>query len=753
MNVRLRCGWVFALVTLATGCSSQTGIETTSSTAQPTYDTTIRWTSFGIPHVTANDWASLGYGYAYATAKDGLCVIARDLVTARGEQARFFPEDDGALAADVFHTGLIDAAKLAEFSAAQDEQTTVFNQGYADGYNRYLAEHADEASTCKDAPWVRPIDLDDVVRLQIGVGIRYGLGLFADEIAGARPPSADVAANSAPTQFGLPAGIGSNAIAIGSNASHNGRGILFGNPHYPWHGPSRFHMIHTTIPGELDVMGVSLLNTNRVAIGFNENVAWTHTVSTATRFTLYRLVLNPDNPMQYQVDGEFRDMQPLAVEVATADGASHTQPIYLTHFGPVVSSAQLPWNNQVAFALRDAVIDNYQTGITYGGLNAAKSISDIEAALHHQGVYWTNTIAADKDGTAYYADISGTPNLSAETLKQCQIQNDQLPRGIIMLDGTRTACEWTEDARAKVPGTLPAEEMPRIATSDYVTNSNDSYWLSNPNEPLEGYSPIIGDERTARTLRTRAGLAYMHEIMARQDRFAPQNIRDLLYSHRNYGAELLLDNILSAICPDNDELARGCQALSDWDRTMNVDSKGGHLWREFWNTARRVEDLYAVAFDANDPMNTPRGISDDEAVHQQLAASLSSAVDKLDNAGIALDARLGDIQYAARNGNNIPVPGGEGWAGMFSMIRAELDNERGYAPIFHGNSYIQVVSWDDDGKVVPTGILTYSQSPEPTSPHYSDQTELYAQGEWLQLPFYEEDIVADPNLTTLRLTE
>ena len=29
-----------------------------------------------------------------------------------------------------------------------------------------------------------------------------------------------------------------------------------------------------------------------------------------------------------------------------------------------------------------------------------------------------------------------------------------------------------------------------------MTNSNDCYWLSNPEQPLEGFARIIGDERT-----------------------------------------------------------------------------------------------------------------------------------------------------------------------------------------------------------------------------------------------------------------
>ena len=131
--------------------------------------------------------------------------------------------------------------------------------------------------------------------------------------------------------------------------------------------------------------------------------------------------------------------------------------------------------------------------------------------------------------------------------------------------------------------------------------------------------------------------------------------------------------------------------------------------------------------------------------------AMATGQNALGDAGIALDAAWGDIQYAERNGKKIPIPGGQGWAGMFSMIVAGLSKEKGYNPIVHGNSYIQVISWDADGKLQPRGILTYSQSQEADSPHYSDLTELYSQKQWIDFPFTEEEILADPNLTSMTL--
>ncbi len=730
------------MVELLTGSMLLSGCE-----PEPKFDTEIRWTSYGIPHVKADDWGSLGYGFAYATATDGVCVIARDVQTVNGTLTDHFGADEANLHSDIFHKAILTDAKLVKFNAAQSARSQSLSEGYVAGYNRYLTDNRDSLpASCAGADWIRPITIDDVTRINLGVGIRYGLGRFREEIANASP--VDDADALASAQWALPEGIGSNAVAVGSALSTSGRGILLGNPHYPWHGPSRFHLIHTTIPGELDVMGTSLLNTSRVAIGFNKDIAWTHTVSTAMRFTLYQLTLNPENPYEYHYEGEYRTMEKRTVQVA---GEPHTT--YFTHFGPVLESKAAPWSDKHAYALRDAVIDNYVTSDTYDALNTASSTGEIEAAISKQGVYWTNTIAADRHGNAFYADISGTPNVDQALLDRCRVDVTGLPERIVVLHGDRADCEWYDDPSSAVTGALPADKMPRLTRQDYVTNSNDSYWLSNPSAPLEGYSPIIGSERTARSLRTRAGLTQMAELIDNSEKIAPEDIQDMLYNHRNFGAELLLDDVLAA-CAESDALRQTCEVLGNWDRTMHTTSQGSHLWREFWDEARNIPGIFAVPFSVSDPVNTPAGINlADADVAEAVRGALLNAQTRLLEAGIALDAPLGDIQYAQRNAKKIPIPGGEGWAGMFSMIVTRLQPEKGYTPIIHGNSYIQVISWDEQGALRPTAMLTYSQSPEPESAHYSDLTELYAAGGWIELPFTEQEIAADPNLRRLHLTE
>jgi acyl-homoserine-lactone acylase len=754
---------------LLSGCSQHSNLnhrdtdqasvneQSSNSDTVNAIDVNIRWTSYGIPHVKANDWTSLGYGYAYATATDGVCVIAKDIVTVNGNLTKYF--GDKQRASDVFHRAVVSDSLIEQYNTSQSARAKKFNAGYVAGYNRYLANHVDTLpASCANSEWVRPIVINDMARLVVGVGIRYGLGRYIKDIATARPPSDTLVADlksfrKAPiAREGDDLPLASNAVAFGRAVTENGRGILFGNPHYPWSGPSRFHLIHMTLPGQVDIMGTSLLSTAGVSIGFNHDVAWTHTVSTGMRATLYKLELHPDDPTQYWFEDSYRKME--ARKVILADGV--TTNVYFSHYGPIVARDGLVWDQATAYTVRDANLGNFQSAASYHAMSQASDVHELVAALSLGGVSWVNTIASDSKGNAMYADISTVPNVDAELITQCQVGQQAWGRAkMIILDGARADCAWRDSSDAPVPNTLPANKMPRLVRDDYVTNSNDSYWLSNPKAPLEGYSPIIGSERTARSLRTRAGLHYVDELL-QAGPVKPSAVYSLIDDHRNFGAELLLDDLLLLCTPERRSIDASCQALKHWNRAHRVDSRGAHLWTEVMRSLRAEPSIYNVPFDLNDPVNTPSGLKiTDPQVSKLLIGAIETAQDRLGKLNIALDAKLGDIQYVQRNDRKIAIPGGEGWSGAFSMIIAPLAKQPGvgYTPVVHGNSIIEVVSWDDDGKVNPRGILTYSQSQEPDSPHYADQTELYSKGQWIDFPFHEKDIYNNPDLRSLRLSE
>ncbi|MFT4814242.1 MAG: acyl-homoserine-lactone acylase [Paracoccaceae bacterium] len=710
-------------------------------------EVSLRWTSHGIPHVKADSWEGLGYGFAHAVATNTVCVLAKELITVRGETAKYFGDTDRNINADTFHKALLHPGKINEYLASASQDNEEMDKGYAAGYNNFLAVNRGQLpASCNNADWVKPIDVNDLAKLALGSGIRYGLGRVTAEIATAAP-GMELASLDTMDLFVDPDMVGSNALAFGSELTDNGRGVLLGNPHYPWHGASRFHMAHLTLPGEMDVMGVGLISTQRIAIGFTEKVAWTHTVSTALRFTMFRLDLVAGDSMSYRFGDEERAIEPINVDVETENGLIN-RTAYMTHLGPVVVSKTTPWSDRYVYVMRDVNYENYRSGDQYRAMQNAQNVSELRDSLgQYQAAAFVNTIAADSSGGALYADMSAIPNVSAELIDRCEVgQEGTGGRRAITLNGSDPSCDWQVDPSAAYPGLMPPSQQPSLISENYVSNMNDSYWLSNPDNRLEGYSPIIGNEQSARSLRTRAGLKFVGELLKTGDKFSQQSVEDLLFSHRHYGAELFLDDVLTVCNAQTDtQVSEACEVLSQWDRRQDIDSVGAHIFNEFWSAAKGLNQHYAVPFDLDDPINTPRGLTlENPETLELVAGALSTAVGKLNALDIPMDAKWGDVQFAVRNGEKIGIPGGSGRAGMFSVITSALNDEaQGYSPITHGNSYIQTVTWNDDGTPNAEAILTYSQSPEPDSPHYSDLTKLYSKSEWIKLPFTEKEIEQD----------
>ena len=273
----------------------------------------IRRTAFGVPHIRAQDERGLGFGIGYAYAQDNLCLLANEIVTVNGQRSRYFGPEQFTVeqrenrVSDVFFTWLNTPQAVEAFWQAQPVQVRDLVEGYAAGYNRYLGERRQQSlpQQCQ-GEWVREITPQDLVKLTRRLLVEGGVGQFAEALAGATPPQATAAiahdvqayqlADARQQRFALDRG--SNAVAVGSERSFNGRGMLLANPHFPWVGGMRFYQMHLTIPGKLDVMGAALPGLPMINIGFNQHLAWTHTVDSSKHFTLYRLQLDPKDSTQ-----------------------------------------------------------------------------------------------------------------------------------------------------------------------------------------------------------------------------------------------------------------------------------------------------------------------------------------------------------------------------------------------------------------------------------------------------------------------
>ena len=734
---------------------------------------TIQRTANGVPHISAPDFETLAYGVAYANAQDNVCQTAQQLVTVRGERSRSFGPTATALLGrrvlsneqiDFFIAAHMDDAVLARAWGQASADTQAMVRGYVAGYNRFLADRGGQLPTaCKGQDWVRPMTADEYRRLAEVGSVQAGIGALADAMLAAQPPAPKAAAGDTPApvmadavqslrEIGLvDSPLGSNAWAFGKDATGTSSGLLLGNPHFPWAGVNRFWQMHLTVPGRMDVMGASTGHSAVVHIGFNKDVAWSHTVSTGKRFTLHELTLVADDPTRYLIDGQPEKMnsREVSITVRGADGqlAVKRQTVWSTRWGPVVVLPRLglAWTTARAYALQDANAGNARSNDAWLGLNTATSVQDQRAAMGQLGMPWVNTLAVDRQGNAMYADLSVVPDVDEAQLSRCAPSGAAAslrgPAGIIVLDGSKSACAWRRDPTSPVPGLTPPARMPVAVRRDWVHNSNDSFFYSNPAQRFEGISPLVGDDIVRRP-RTRSGLIEIPELLARGPVTA-QGVQAQLFSDRNLMARMVLPDLLAACAQaPTAEAKDGCIALGGWDRSNNAEARGAHLFREFWRAAGAVPGVYRLPFDKAQPVATPAGLKmADPAIAAKVWEALTQAVQKVRTAGFALDAPLGSVQRPLITDEAIALHGGDEFEGVLN----NLGNQ--FAPgitaqglrIDYGTSYVQTVTFDARGPVAQA-ILTYGQSTDPASPHATDQLRLFSRKEWPALPFHAEDV-------------
>jgi acyl-homoserine-lactone acylase len=777
------------------GCGRGRDSEPPASPA-PKFSAELVRTSHGVAHVRASDFRSLGYGLAYAYAQDNVCMFADSVLTARGERSLFFGgeahatrrtgDEYGAASfymdlknedSDFFFKGYLDIDELkAGYAAASTESRDVL-EGYAAGYNRYLRDNAGRyPAACNGAAWVRPITALDMYLIIAEKALHASGQVFAKEIvAGARDPGitgpvvaiAQVAPRKLDRSFvqtrlaRLTAEkLGSNALGIGKDLSASGRGLLLGNPHYPWTTTDRFYQAHLTVPGRYDAMGVILGGIPMVVIGFNKDVAWTHTVTTAVHFTTFKLALDTrdGSGTSYMSDGVSVKMRakPVTVSIRMPDASmvNHSKTFYFSKQGAVLvkPEAGLAWTTSAVYVLADPNRNNTRMIDQWIGLGSSTSVQDMKASLDKViGLPWVNTIAADRAGSTLYADASVVPRVGADKFaSDCLLMPP-----LLMFDGSRGACAWGQDAGAPA-GIYSPVNGPWIIRTDYVGNSNDSYWLTNPRALLTGpapfgFSPLYGRTGVEQMLRTRIGFRQLDEMILQRKKLQLADLQELMFANRINAAELILPQLLPLCAAAFDPaLTPACNVLAAWDRRANLDSRGAVLFREFWNSATTIPGKWAVPFDPADPVNTPSGMA--PGAGPAMLAALKAAAQKLQALNIPLDGRLGDYQDDTRAGVRVPVHGAIGDIdGAYNSIHMNTAlDARGYHDIAWGSSYIQTVTFDDNGPVAQA-MLVYGQSVDPRSPYYADQVPLFSRKEWPTLPFTTDKIKADPQykLTTL----
>ncbi len=787
---------VLAMATIVSGLV-WVGILATNAAAASS-SATITRDSDGVPHIKAANFTALGYGEAWAFSQDNFCTLAQDFVTVNGQRSRYFgPKalslnysagaEDSNLDSDLFWqsikaSGIVSRDMHEAPPNGPLPQILQLYRGYVAGYNAYLRSGKVNDPRCAGKSWVRPITLTDMFLRGLQVVTEASSAQFITFEVNATPPKSGTTSSlrtGSPNPASLVADLGengdatlgSNGIGIGSQDTAKGDGMVLANPHFPWRGTERFWMAQLTVPGQYDVEGGTLEGFPLIGIGFNQNLAWTHTVSTDYRFTFYQLSLVPGDPTSYYVDGKPYKMGTQTVHVDTGHGTT-THTFYTTRWGRVlvVPQAGYHWTTTTAYAVDDSTLNDLGRAanqyLRMGQATSVKQLLKVEST--YLAIPTFNTVAADNTGHALYADVGNTPNVPKSLITACTpsgaAQLVYADAGVVTLDGSRSACAWQNDPGTPVPGIFNASHLPHTIRTDYVENSNDSYWLANPSAPFPAYSPIIGDIDTAQGLRTQLGNQMIAKRVAGTDglgapKFTLPRLQAMWESDQSGLAQSVLKDLVSAcqatpsVKASNGtvvDLTAACTALAAYNGTGHLNASGGWLFSE-WYALAPSNGFWATPFNSAAPLTTPSGL---DVSNPAVLGTLADAVLSLQAHNIPLDASYGQVQYADRNGAKIPIPGCD--TGCFNAIYA-ADGTGGalaadpYGEVYDGSSLVMTTELTAHGPV-SQGILTYSQATNPKSPFFANMTKLYSEGRWVSLPFTATQLAHDRGVRTTTLS-
>ncbi len=768
-----------------------------ASSPAASYHVSLTRTTGGVANISGSSFGDIGFGVGYGQAQDGICLLAQTFLTVDGERSAFLGpeatyenEAEGDLVftnlnSDIYWTSLKNnhtVQKLLRLSPPQGPSTESREvvKGYAAGYDAYLKSIGGAAGVtnpaCKGAAWVRPIKPIDVWRRiyqidDLAGNSALGPAAEANPAYGPPAPAAKKSAHKASASqmslaemahIGHSPLLGSNGLAVGSEDATNGGGVVLSNPHFPWHGSERFWEMNVEVPGRYHATGAGIWGLPGINIGHNQNVAWTHTVSTNTSVKFW--YLPSAGTERYHWGAKAVKIKKHSVTVQALEHGEEvprTRTLYYSNYGPVF------WEGSLRVAVTDANADNLRGPDQWFAISKAENASQvIESEREIQGVPWVNTIGADSEGNAFYTEIVVASSLTKAFVDSgCNLEPGSLS-GPFIANGS---CAAPESPGAITPGILAGSEEPALVRRDYVENSNNSFWLANANAPLTGFSPALGGEEQNPGMRAQTGIDMVAQRMGTNNSgvptdglgatpgFTAQTMQESWTKFRSLPAERALPGLreicANAVSEDGGvingvNVSGACPVLDSYGASATLEDRGAWLFQEWYGRAYTQAGFWVHPWTASDPVYTPNTLN---TSLQGSKEALAAAVSSMEARGIPLDADTGEVQHAPQAGS-APLPGcsdgGECFAAIGGIFPTPTSKQ---TEVTGGTSLVMFTEVLAGHEPLSKALLAYSQSEDPTSPYYEDQTQRLSKNEWITLPWTPESVAEDAIGPTLNL--
>jgi penicillin amidase/acyl-homoserine-lactone acylase len=650
------------------------------------YDAKIVRDRYGVPHISGPRDADVAFGLAYAHAEDDFPTLQRAVLAARGRLANV----DGVQAAQsdyVVHLLGIWSAIDERYETDLSESTRALLEGYAAGLNLYAAQR--RGVVLPDAVPVRGQDI--VALFMLRLPFFYGL----DEqlrvlLAGGEveiPPRRTSAARAL-------------AIAIAPSRSADGATRLLLNPQGPFTGPLSWYEARVNSGEGWNVAGGLIPGSPLLLAGAGPDIGWGFSANHPDLLDLYTLEGNPNDRYFYRFDGDWRRLTarevPIAIRVLGPLRVILRREVLTSLQGPVVR------NERGLFAIRYAGQDDLKGVEAFYRLNKARSYESFTDALAMGAIPSLDFVYADKSG------------------RIANIYNGTFPQ-------RDPAHDWTQPLAGNVSATLwqtylPFSDVPKVVApgSGFVISANATPFqsTSDPFNPREDAFPASMGIETGLSNRARRALSlieadrsiteadfksYKFDVCYAPDSDFAVLVRDL--AERNYAGDPLLEE--------------AGLILRRYDLCTNKENRRSAL-----------AVLTAVTVLQADEQGRPR--PDPVAVLRGFATRMLEYYGRL-------DPTWTEVGRLRRGNVDLPINGGPD--ALRDIEFAPGLDDGGNALAVGGDALTVLSTWNRDGQWEVESVVPYGSSSSETSPHYTDQAPLFADGRLKELPLTESALM------------
>lgn len=630
--------------------------------------------SFGVPHIFAKTDAEVAYGLAWAHSEDDFRTIQLAYMSGNGLLSKY----KGVKAAPVdFLSQMIEAKKTSDsLYHTLDPTFTKILDGYAQGINQYAKLHPNEILV-KDLFPITSQKIAAYTFLQLFIsnqGDDIVIALVNDQVPKYKPTvNEDIK--------------GSNTFAFSSKKTGERATYLAINTHQPLDGPTSWYEAHLVSEEGTNILGATFAGAPCILTGVNEHLGWSHTVNYPDKADVYSLEMHPKKKLVYLVDGkEYKLKKKKASFYIKIFGipVRVSKTYYNSIFGPTLK------NKTGYFSVRTPMLFDIKAMEQWWRMNKATSFSEFYDILKMNALPGYNIGYADKNDTIFYISNGRIPKRSEEY-------------------------DWTKTVPGNTLKTLwneyyTTEELPQVINpnSGFIYNTNHSPFKSTAaeeNPKAEDFSKTMNYElydnnrstRLLQLIEAHPTIDYQTFKKIKYDRTLPTPLN---YNFVDFNAMFDMNP------EDYPDIAVLLHRIQKWDRSADTDSMGAAAYAVFYYTYGKYYNRLGPSKKFNPLL---------------IATCLRDAQKYMVKHFGTIDITLGDYQKLVRGDKEIPI---YGLPDVLTAMRG-VPHKDGTIKITHGESYISLVRFTPTDTEIET-VISYGSSDHPSSIHYDDQMEMYA---------------------------